>query len=422
MKRALLFFFVLVIIAGTVSAAAEGEAEEFDLSVGTHWVGANTRAAPMERAYERFMAANPNVTITIQPMAGDGGDTSLAWLAAGDVPDIFEFGGQFLARFYEAGLLMDLTGEMEADPAWRNRFLPGILESKIIDGKILTLPASFYYVTFYANKELFAAEGLDLPETWDDLLAAQRVFNQNPDVEGYFPFGTWPVSATFLALVASNGAADVYREAALEYAGSWDHPGIRDSLEQLKALYDLVQDNPNETSFDSSHSFFTTGKSALYLNGTWAIAQFAEGPLSEAFVDNLAAIPVPHVGIPNTMANGVDHGWSAAADATGAKADAAVALLKEICSLETTQDTLYTAQSLNGLDPGDYDRSRIGLLADVLDILPGMPPASVDLNVWPSVPDPSTLTDTLAAMVEYLDGKMTLDETIVRLDEITLKN
>jgi ABC-type glycerol-3-phosphate transport system substrate-binding protein len=160
----------------------------------------------------------------------------------------------------------------------------------------------------------------------------------------------------------------------------------------------------------------------MFLNGTWAISGFADSPEGESFVDKLAVIPFPYTDIPNTMANGVDYGWSVDSKATGARADAAIAFLKEVCSVESAQDALYTSQFLTGVDPGDFDRSRIGLLADVLDILPNMPAESVDLNVWPAVPDPATLTLTLEVMLEYLDGNITLDETISQLDEVTYKN
>jgi ABC-type glycerol-3-phosphate transport system substrate-binding protein len=181
-----------------------------------------------------------------------------------------------------------------------------------------------------------------------------------------------------------------------------------------------VQDNPYETSHDTAFSFFTTGKSALYLNGTWAIGQMAEGPEGEAFFDKVAVIPFPYTKLPNCMANGVDYGWSADSDATGAKADAAVAVLKELCSLETAQDTIYSARVLIGMDVGNVDRDRIGILADLLDVLPQMPAESVDLNIWPALSDPTIYQEFTATIFDYIEGKMTLDEAISKLDSITL--
>lgn len=49
------------------------------------------------------------------------------------------------------------------------------LECATINGRLNALPTSFNAITFYYNKEMYESYGLELPESWDDIIRAAEV-------------------------------------------------------------------------------------------------------------------------------------------------------------------------------------------------------------------------------------------------------
>ncbi len=62
-------------------------------------------------------------------------------------------------------------------------FPDGDLECGTINGKLNALPTSFNAITFYYNKKMYERYGLELPESWDDIIKAAEVMK--PD--GIYP-------------------------------------------------------------------------------------------------------------------------------------------------------------------------------------------------------------------------------------------
>jgi raffinose/stachyose/melibiose transport system substrate-binding protein len=73
------------------------------------------------------MAAHPNVTIEITVLENEAFKTKLTTvMQSGEPPDIFQsWGGGVMNEYAEAGLLKDITADLDADGgAWRNTLHP----------------------------------------------------------------------------------------------------------------------------------------------------------------------------------------------------------------------------------------------------------------------------------------------------------
>src|SRR5690606_26573196 len=95
--------------------------------------------------------------------------------AAGDGPDIFLISpGDFL-RYYNGGVLTDLTPYLSQEVV--DDFYPEALATRTVDGRIYGLPmeqgpmAVYYNIPAFEDARL--AEG-DLPQTWEDMLELGR--------------------------------------------------------------------------------------------------------------------------------------------------------------------------------------------------------------------------------------------------------
>src|SRR5271156_4772786 len=88
--------------------------------------------------------------------------------ASGAGPDIFIISpGDFL-RYYNGGVLTDLTPYME-DAAIKD-FFPNVMRTREVDGKIYGLPMEVEPMAMYYSVKAFEEAGLtdkDVPTTWD---------------------------------------------------------------------------------------------------------------------------------------------------------------------------------------------------------------------------------------------------------------
>ena len=104
-----------------------------------------------------------------------GGSKLQTAFASGQGPDIFIISpGDFL-RFYNGGVLVDLTSYME--DAAKKDFLPNVMESRIVDEKIYGVPYDVVPLAMFYSVKAFEEAGLsesDIPKTWDQFLETAR--------------------------------------------------------------------------------------------------------------------------------------------------------------------------------------------------------------------------------------------------------
>lgn len=119
--------------------------------------------------------------------------------ASGEGPDIFLISpGDFL-RYYNGGVLADLTPHIE-DVA-KADFPQSVIANRMVDGKIYGVPMEVEPMAFYYSVKAFEEAKLnenDVPKTWDELLAVAKklttpnrygvLFETTP---GYYQNFTW---------------------------------------------------------------------------------------------------------------------------------------------------------------------------------------------------------------------------------------
>jgi multiple sugar transport system substrate-binding protein len=137
--------------------------------------------------------------IALELIVDYGGPTLSTAFASGEGPDIFLISpGDFL-RYYNGGVLHDLTPHIT--PEAQADFPEGVIASRKVDGKIYGVPMEVEPMAFYYSVKAFEDAGLnenDVPTTWDEMLElGQRLttadrygmlFHTEP---GYYQNFTW---------------------------------------------------------------------------------------------------------------------------------------------------------------------------------------------------------------------------------------
>ncbi|WP_027166912.1 sugar ABC transporter substrate-binding protein [Mesorhizobium sp. WSM3224] len=119
--------------------------------------------------------------------------------ASGEGPDIFIISpGDFL-RYYNGGVLADLTPYI--DDVAKADFPESVIANRMVDGKIYGVPMEVEPMAFYYSVKAFEEAGLnenDVPKTWDELLeVAKKLTTPNrygvlfETTPGYYQNFTW---------------------------------------------------------------------------------------------------------------------------------------------------------------------------------------------------------------------------------------
>jgi multiple sugar transport system substrate-binding protein len=128
-----------------------------------------------------------------------GGSKLQIAFASGQGPDIFIISpGDFL-RYYNGGVLVDLTPYVEE--AAKEDFFPSVMETRIVDEKIYGIPIDVVPLAMYYSLKAFEEAGLsesNIPNTWDQFLEiAHKLTKGNrfgclfQTAPGYYQTFTW---------------------------------------------------------------------------------------------------------------------------------------------------------------------------------------------------------------------------------------
>jgi raffinose/stachyose/melibiose transport system substrate-binding protein len=286
--------------AAAQPAATEAPAEK----VTVNWWHITTKdpgLSDWQKMADDYMATHPNVNIEITVLENEAFKTKLTTvMQSGEVPDIFQsWGGGVMNEQVEAGLLKDITSDLDADGgAWRNTFAPGALAVYSYQGKNYGVPWDMGMVGWWYNKDLFTQAGIaNPPTTWTEFL---------DDVKALKAAGITPISIgegdkwpgmhmwSYLATRIGGEAGFV---AAYSRQGSFTDATFVDAGKKLQELIALDPFQPGYlgATHDEMQGAFGNGQAAMELSGQWAPSVEAANSVDKVGVANLGLFNFPAV-------------------------------------------------------------------------------------------------------------------------------
>jgi multiple sugar transport system substrate-binding protein len=232
--------------------------------------------------------------------------------ASGQGPDIFLISpGDFL-RYYNGGVLTDLTPYM--DDAAKKDLFPNVMETRIVDGKIYGLPMEVEPMAMYYSVKAFKEAGLseaDIPKTWDQFLELSRKLTKGnrfgclfETIPGYYQTFSW---YPFMWQGGGDIASADGKQSAFSSQGT---------IQALKFWQDSIQQNLAPRSFLGGGAGdvvanLASGYCAMQNVGIWGISALREN--AKDFEYGVFPLPVPPKGEPKTVLGG----WAFVANAKG---------------------------------------------------------------------------------------------------------
>ena len=214
-------------------------------------------------------------------------------LQSGDAPDLATWwSGYRLENLYESGALLDVTDVWETAVA--DGDVPQTLAAGFtFDDRQYGIPQnSAYWVMFY-NTRVFDANGISVPETWEEFLAACETLKGAGVTPLYATVdGRWPAFIWFEEFLIRNDP-DFYVDVCEGRASYTDETAVK-AMEDWKALFDNEYFSALDIPMDSNVvNMFANGEIAMIPVGTWFQQQFLDQGLVPA--EDYGAFILPNV-------------------------------------------------------------------------------------------------------------------------------
>lgn len=237
----------------------------------------------MHEIADAFHRAHPDIVVDVQFMIGNSVEENLKpKIATHHLPDIISVNANaYAAELADQGLLAELGNT----PVWNNmidRLKPDWTSQK---GRHFGISGGVGAPLIYYNREMFQKAGIGtLPTNFDQLLAACAALKVAGFVPmawtGAFPnmLANGPFSAGFANAVAARYPLDWKERIASGHLRLDDKEGV-DIFARIRLIAQrgYLQPGYMQTGYDEGIRWFSEGRAAMTMQGTWSAGQLMHG-------------------------------------------------------------------------------------------------------------------------------------------------
>lgn len=249
-----------------------------------------------------YIEEHPNVSIEFEYYAQTDLQGRIQQLAAaGALPTLFPNpANDTLNQMYENGQLVDIESTFKEIGIW-DQLSPAavaLLKSKEVDPNALyELPVELNIEGFWYNKQIFEENGIEIPTTWEELLAAAETLNE----AGIQPFSAsgqqgWPLTRLFGGYAARYYGVDAMSRVASGELQLTD-PGFVAAADTLKSMVDAGYFGLGLTTIDynTALDLFLQGEAAMFYMGSWELRSYNNPEQNLIGAENIGFFNVPMV-------------------------------------------------------------------------------------------------------------------------------
>lgn len=378
-------------------------------------VSSDDAQAVIDTIVANFEEAHPNIKITREVYTLEQlTDIARTAIEAGEGPDIlyYDSGPAYGGILGNAGLLLSLE-EAYATYNWDERLVSVSRDWTTYGGTVYGVGHEFEAQGFYWNKRIFADEGLEVPATFEELVALCGTFRElgydPPMAAGWADWGGFPISHNWYNVLANSVPSDKVA-AAISGEYPFNSPDIVASLDLVVELIeaDCYDEQGAATSFLDGNAKFYTGQAPMMLMSTWAMQFF-----TDEITDEFGFMIMPPIeGGEQTMIQLMGAVWYIIGDTE--HPEETLTFLNYLVSDEAHSLWVEGAKLLpgvTGVDFSDYDVRPV--YRDFLNLVSGWDgPVGYHLDVL----TPANFNTTLfESNVELAAGRLTSQEVADRI-------
>ncbi|UJF31914.1 extracellular solute-binding protein [Paenibacillus hexagrammi] len=206
----------------------------------------------------------------------------------------------------KADRLLDLTPIID-ELGLRDKFYS--FDEFTVNGKIYGLPMAGYVEGLFYNKKLLSENGIQPPQTWDELMAAAAVLK----AKGIVPFAlaakdSWVINMMTNTLWVRTAGVDSV-QGLLDGTKKWTDPDMLEAFSKYETLVTnkYFQEGSLALSYAEQQNKFMAGEAAFMFDGSWANTPLVDMEKSGISGD-VGFMNFPDVGGPGD--GYINGGWS----------------------------------------------------------------------------------------------------------------
>lgn len=318
-KKLLSIILTGAMLGCTLGAATVSAAEPTTVSMWT-WSPITRTAEKMIGAFEK---ANPDIKIdyTNYNYNPEYLQALSAASASDNLPDIVGLQPGSLTQTY-SDYLIDLTdyAKKEWGDDWESVY-DNVTQSQLTLGNkegdeshyILPIETQDIYVEY--NKTLFKELGLEVPKTYDELVAVSQTLRE----KGYAPLffgGADGWQHVNLLIMCTSQISDTLFDECQYGEKAWTSDEMKLAMTNYKKLFDdgVMQDGAlSSTSYSDGTTLFLAGQAGMMLLGSWWAQEYTAEDVSDAVANwdyDYFYLPAISEGMTDSKAiGGVDFGY-----------------------------------------------------------------------------------------------------------------
>ena len=347
----------------TSTGSAGGDVDGTTLTV---WSWRVEDKAAYDKVFDAYEAKHEGVTVDFKPFKATEYNKILATGLAGsdgpDVPQVRSYGQ--LQTTVASGSLEPLDVDLSS---WDETVVASAKGKE--DGKVYSVPLARQATVLFYDKGLFAKEGIEVPTTWEQFIAA----NDKILASGVTPLAVgakddWTLPIVHEVLAGSRFGGAEFQKAVLAGEKDFTDPDWVASVDVLNSLEKYMPKSVTGVAVTDAMTLFTAGKAAMYPGGSYDLATLQKGnPEMEIGVMQVPPAPGAPSGSTATTA-----GWADGNFAVNAKSPNKAAAKELVAWMATPEfgqlvaDEVKQISAVPGVtysDPvlkqisGDYDSS-----------------------------------------------------------------
>ncbi len=317
--------------------------------------------ATVQGLVDKFNASQDEIEVQLTQPA-DAGTVLKTRLTKDDLPDIIAMGGDSTySELQSAGVLVDLTSQ-----AVVSTINPSYMEMLYMlntdqEQAAYGIPYATNSSGIIYNKDIFEANGIAIPTTFTELLAACETLK----AAGITPFeltfkDAWTILPAWNSMAPVLQPDNFYAD---KKAGTATFAGTHEELlEKYIQLIPYAQADFMGTSYDDGNKHFAAGSAAMMINGNWAITEIKKAN-ADINVDQFK-FPASDNADENLITSGID--VLLAVTTQCENQEAAVKFVEFMCSQESAAQYIseqFAFSAVTGVE--QTDPTVAGVIADI---------------------------------------------------------
>jgi multiple sugar transport system substrate-binding protein len=261
-------------VHSTANAATCAQSKRIGLNV-SGWSGANQEGDLVRHELSLFEKANPCVTTFFRPIPANYQQKIQTEFASGDEPDVMYISPDMIANEGKAGKLLDLTPYLAKDGVKTSDYIPALLKTFQLKGKIYGLPKDWGTLGIFYNKGIFDANKVAYPSnnlTMDQFRAlAQKVYTPSSNPSKVIYGVTMPADLFRLNAFMYSFGTDIVDPATGKVL--FNNPKAVQALDYYTSFQLKDKDGtiPGTVGDGWQGDTFGKGKAAMVIEGGWLV-------------------------------------------------------------------------------------------------------------------------------------------------------